>query len=468
MWGMLLLFLPVGYNSKYITVMTSMKKFLFLTLFLASFSPSVVLAAVFDRNLEYGMVATDVQTLQKFLNTTSFVVAQSGGGSPGNETTKFGMATRKALASFQESHNITPAVGYFGPKTRAYVNAILDATPDLSTTTASSSSRNNTGENPAMGMTISALESEIKLLRAEIESARDEAARSAAGNFAAIALTNRINQLTNTTLTTPTISGGTITNATISGGSFSGSTISGTTLSASSGTFSGDLTVSGTATSTFAGNLSVSQYSSLGTIIGSTLDQGTVASTVQGLTAKSTPGSTDLYPLVDMSGTPTGKKITDANVGMEACVAGYTRVAPHFCLASSGGVYVATFAPTDNGSSAVRSFDLTDYLEDAAGVARYLWMSGRMKMNTTGTSGIYSNLFFETHYDAAGTKGAGRSQSSLYEWATVTANTRIRNDTVNFVAPLVGNTMYYKLYHDSGLYSSLNAMEQVFIRGYWD
>lgn len=422
-----------------------MKKFFFLTLFLVSFSPSVVLAAVFDRNLEYGMVATDVQTLQKFLNTAGFVVAQSGGGSPGNETTKFGMATRQALTNFQKSHNITPAVGYFGPKTRAYVNAILDTNQDRDTTTSSSSSRNNISGGsviPPMAsstVTISGLESEIALLRAEIQSARDEAARSAAGNFAAIALTNRINQLTNTTLTTPTVSGGTITNATISGGSFSGSTISGTALSASSGTFSGDLTVSGTATSTLAGNISVAQYSKLGTVINTTLDQGTVANTVQGLTAKTTPASTDIYPIVDMSGTPTGKKITDANVGMEACVAGYTRVAPHFCLSStgdgSGAIYVSTLAPTDGNNSAMRNFDLSEFLGDTAGVARYLLMSGRMKMLTTGVSGTYSNLFLDTYYDTAGVGLATRSQGSIYEWATVAAGTRVKNETVSFITP---------------------------------
>jgi peptidoglycan hydrolase-like protein with peptidoglycan-binding domain len=34
-------------------------------------------------------------------------------------TRVFGMLTYRALVEFQETHGITPAKGYFGPKTRA-------------------------------------------------------------------------------------------------------------------------------------------------------------------------------------------------------------------------------------------------------------------------------------------------------------------------------------------------------------
>ena len=75
--------------------------------------------SAFVRNLEFGMSGADVKGLQVYLNTHGYVVASSGPGSPGNETTKFGGATRAALIKFQKANGITPAVGYFGPKTRA-------------------------------------------------------------------------------------------------------------------------------------------------------------------------------------------------------------------------------------------------------------------------------------------------------------------------------------------------------------
>ena len=67
------------------------------------------------------MTGEDVKALQQWLNANGYRVAESGPGSPGNETSKFGGATRAALIKFQKAMGITPAVGYFGPKTRAAV-----------------------------------------------------------------------------------------------------------------------------------------------------------------------------------------------------------------------------------------------------------------------------------------------------------------------------------------------------------
>ncbi len=75
--------------------------------------------SVFARNLEFGMSGADVKALQVYLNTHGYAVASSGVGSSGKETTKFGGATKAALIKFQKAMGITPAVGYFGPKTRA-------------------------------------------------------------------------------------------------------------------------------------------------------------------------------------------------------------------------------------------------------------------------------------------------------------------------------------------------------------
>jgi hypothetical protein len=78
---------------------------------------------VFQSNLTIGSLGSEVKALQEYLNAHGYVVATNGAGSPGNETTKFGAATKAALAKYQQAKGITPAVGYFGAKTRAMVNA---------------------------------------------------------------------------------------------------------------------------------------------------------------------------------------------------------------------------------------------------------------------------------------------------------------------------------------------------------
>lgn len=86
---------------------------------------------VFTRNLTFGMVGTDVQKLQKYLNTHGFTVANTGEGSLGHETTTFGQGTKQALTQFQNAHQaeiLTPAgltkgSGVLGTLTRQYISA---------------------------------------------------------------------------------------------------------------------------------------------------------------------------------------------------------------------------------------------------------------------------------------------------------------------------------------------------------
>ncbi|MDD3531242.1 MAG: peptidoglycan-binding domain-containing protein [Candidatus Pacebacteria bacterium] len=86
---------------------------------------SITSAAVhtFQANLTVGSLGSEVKALQQFLNAHGYPVASSGAGSPGNETTRFGAATKAALIKYQKAKGITPAAGYFGAKTRAAVNA---------------------------------------------------------------------------------------------------------------------------------------------------------------------------------------------------------------------------------------------------------------------------------------------------------------------------------------------------------
>ncbi|TSA44032.1 peptidoglycan-binding protein [bacterium] len=75
----------------------------------------------FTRDLDFGAKGEDVRALQNFLikRATGFAGRHlSDIGASGY----FGQLTRAALAEFQAMQGITPAVGYFGPKTRDVIN----------------------------------------------------------------------------------------------------------------------------------------------------------------------------------------------------------------------------------------------------------------------------------------------------------------------------------------------------------
>ncbi|MFA5877238.1 MAG: peptidoglycan-binding protein, partial [Candidatus Paceibacterota bacterium] len=76
------------------------------------------------RDLYKNLTGEDVRTLQKTLNRYGNIVATSGIGSPGNESTYFGPATEKAVIAFQIAHNIKPSVGYVGLITRTALLAL--------------------------------------------------------------------------------------------------------------------------------------------------------------------------------------------------------------------------------------------------------------------------------------------------------------------------------------------------------
>lgn len=83
----------------------------------------------FTRSLTLGSKGADVKALQQFLNANGYAVAASGAGSAGNETEYFGNLTKAALAKFQAAKGVAPAVGYFGPITRAAVAAMGPVIP---------------------------------------------------------------------------------------------------------------------------------------------------------------------------------------------------------------------------------------------------------------------------------------------------------------------------------------------------
>ncbi len=89
--------------------------------------PSPVAAAVspvFTTGFTKGTANSDIKRLQQLLNSDPDTqIAESGIGSPGNETEYFGTLTEKALQKFQVKYGIAkegdPGYGYMGPKTRA-------------------------------------------------------------------------------------------------------------------------------------------------------------------------------------------------------------------------------------------------------------------------------------------------------------------------------------------------------------
>ena len=88
---------------------------------------------VFLRNLKKGMTGADVKILQQFLNAHGAQVSISGVGSPGKESTFFGLATTKALIKYQEAHakdilapfGLKKGTGLFYTTTRKFVNAVI-------------------------------------------------------------------------------------------------------------------------------------------------------------------------------------------------------------------------------------------------------------------------------------------------------------------------------------------------------
>jgi len=80
----------------------------------------------FTRDLTIGSKGEDVKKLQEFLKQQGFLNREI--------TDYFDSFTKNALIQYQKKSSISPASGYFGPKTRNYINSLkisAPATPNL-------------------------------------------------------------------------------------------------------------------------------------------------------------------------------------------------------------------------------------------------------------------------------------------------------------------------------------------------
>ena len=104
----------------------------------------------FNTALMLGSKGADVMNLQKVLNSdANTMVAMSGAGSKGNETSTFGPATKAAVIKYQMAHNITPASGRVGPLTMATLNK---CTTTGGTTTGGTTTDGTTTTGPVTAM----------------------------------------------------------------------------------------------------------------------------------------------------------------------------------------------------------------------------------------------------------------------------------------------------------------------------
>ncbi|HWC57350.1 MAG TPA: peptidoglycan-binding domain-containing protein [Candidatus Paceibacterota bacterium] len=84
-------------------------------------------AFVYTGVLKMGSTGSQVVSLQQTLNANGFLVATTGAGSPGMESTYFGARTKAAVIAFQTAHGLK-ADGVVGPATGSALSALTGTT----------------------------------------------------------------------------------------------------------------------------------------------------------------------------------------------------------------------------------------------------------------------------------------------------------------------------------------------------
>lgn len=134
------------YMNRYTTIGFGAKEALLSAVIIGSFffltnSVQAATACTFTRDLQMGVVGEDVRCLQQYLNANGFVITTTGGGAPGKETTEFKTLTEAALIKWQQANKLSPASGYFGPRSQAVYKSLVSdvaVTKPVATSTLSS------------------------------------------------------------------------------------------------------------------------------------------------------------------------------------------------------------------------------------------------------------------------------------------------------------------------------------------
>jgi peptidoglycan hydrolase-like protein with peptidoglycan-binding domain len=82
-------------------------------------------SCTFSRDLQMGVMGDDVKCLQQYLNANGYVISTTGAGAPGKETGEFKSLTQAAVIKWQMANKLSPASGYFGPKSRQTYAALV-------------------------------------------------------------------------------------------------------------------------------------------------------------------------------------------------------------------------------------------------------------------------------------------------------------------------------------------------------
>lgn len=136
-----------------------------------------ITAGAFSTNVSFGMTHSNVLILQQILNSTGFTISQTGPGSPGNETTKFGSLTRDAVRRFQCAKQIvctgdegSTGYGYVGNRTRLALIGAFSQTSHTQAIITTSPSDTHKDQIASLEAQIQTLQNNIAALQAKIES----------------------------------------------------------------------------------------------------------------------------------------------------------------------------------------------------------------------------------------------------------------------------------------------------------
>lgn len=148
----------------------------------ASTNQPISPATVFSKKIKMGEKSEQVKQLQIILNSDpETMLAKTGAGSSGKETTIFGPVTKQALKKFQCKYKIvcsgneeTTGYGALGPKTRTKLNEIADSTQQTEKETSQSSQTKESEKQITPSVNIANQSSTLTAVQKQIEELQNQ------------------------------------------------------------------------------------------------------------------------------------------------------------------------------------------------------------------------------------------------------------------------------------------------------